>query len=67
MEMPRSRFLSCPSTSPSVGGGTCQWAAQMAKILGYKVIGTVAAGKEDVGRATGCDELIVLQVTSRRR
>merc|ERR1719401_2986779 len=23
-----------------VGGGTCQWAAQMAKIRGYKVIGT---------------------------
>lgn len=44
-----------------VGGGTCQWAAQMAKILGYKVIGTVAAGKESVGRATGCDELIVVK------
>jgi NADPH2:quinone reductase len=44
-----------------VGGGTCQWAAQMAKILGYKVIGTVAAGKEAVGRATGVDELIVVK------
>jgi len=43
-----------------VGGGTCQWAAQMAKLKGYKVIGTCAKGKEDVGRATGCDELIVL-------
>jgi len=46
-----------------VGGGTCQWAAQMAKILGYKVIGTVAEAKADVGRATGCDELIVLKET----
>jgi hypothetical protein len=44
-----------------VGGGTCQWAAQMAKILGYKVIGTVAEGKADVGRATGCDELITIK------
>ena len=35
----------------------------MAKILGYKVIGTVAAGKESVGRATGVDELIVLKET----
>ena len=36
-----------------VGGGTCQWAAQMAKIRGYKVIGTCAKGKGDVGKATG--------------
>lgn len=43
-----------------VGGGTCQWAAQMAKIRGYKVIGTCAKGKEDISRALGCDELIVL-------
>jgi NADPH2:quinone reductase len=43
-----------------VGGGTCQWAAQMAKNRGYKVIGTTSKGKEDVGRATRCDELIVL-------
>jgi NADPH2:quinone reductase len=43
-----------------VGGGTCQWAAQMAKILGYKVIGTCAKGKESVGRATGVDELITV-------
>uniref|UniRef100_A0A6U4PYF8 Enoyl reductase (ER) domain-containing protein n=2 Tax=Hemiselmis andersenii TaxID=464988 RepID=A0A6U4PYF8_HEMAN len=43
-----------------VGGGTCQWAAQMAKELGYKVIGTTSKGKEAVGRATGVDELIVL-------
>ena len=42
-----------------VGGGTCQWAAQMAKLKGYKVIGTCAKGKEDVGKATGVDELIV--------
>lgn len=42
------------------GGGTCQWAAQMAKIQGYKVIGTAAKGKADVARATGVDELILL-------
>jgi len=42
-----------------VGGGTCQWAAQMAKAMGYKVIGTVSKAKEAVGKATGCDELIV--------
>eukprot|EP00934_Nitzschia_sp_Nitz4_P004254 Nitzschia sp. Nitz4//scaffold164_size50480//13886//15137//NITZ4_007000-RA/size50480-processed-gene-0.65-mRNA-1//1//CDS//3329538068//4244//frame0 len=44
----------------AVGGGTCQWAAQMAKILGYKVIGTVSKGKEQIAKATGCDALIVL-------
>jgi len=43
-----------------VGGGTCQWAAQMAKIQGYKVIGTVSKGKQAIAEATGCDELIVL-------
>ena len=42
-----------------VGGGTCQWAAQMAKLKGYKVIGTCPKGKEDVSRATGVDHLIV--------
>jgi len=45
-----------------VGGGTCQWAAQMAKLKGYKVIGTCPKGKEDVGAATGVDELIVTDV-----
>ena len=44
-----------------VGGGTCQWAAQMAKIQGYKVIGTTSEAKEHVARGTGCDELIVLK------
>jgi len=43
-----------------VGGGTCQWAAQMAKARGYKVIGTVSKGKESVAKQLGCDELIVL-------
>lgn len=43
-----------------VGGGTCQWAAQMAKIRGYKVIGTCSKGKAEIGAALGCDELIVL-------
>mmetsp|Transcript_25689 Transcript_25689/g.64824 ORF Transcript_25689/g.64824 Transcript_25689/m.64824 type:complete len:362 (-) Transcript_25689:171-1256(-) len=44
-----------------VGGGTCQWAAQMAKIRGYKVIGTCSRSKEAVGRATGVDKLVVLE------
>jgi len=43
-----------------VGGGTCQWAAQMAKLRGYKVIGTVSKGKRAIAEALGCDELIVL-------
>jgi NADPH2:quinone reductase len=43
-----------------VGGGTCQWAAQMAKIRGFKVIGTVSKGKADIAEKLGCDELIVL-------
>jgi len=47
-----------------VGGGTCQWAAQMAKIRGFKVIGTCAKGKEDVCKDLGCDELIVLDEVS---
>lgn len=44
-----------------VGGGTCQWAAQMAKIRGYKVIGTCSRSKEAVGKATGVDKLIVFE------
>lgn len=43
-----------------VGGGTCQWAAQMAKLQGFKVIGTVSKGKAEVAKDLGCDELIVL-------
>ncbi len=43
-----------------VGGGTCQWAAQMAKIRGYKVIGTCSKGKEENCKNLGCDELIAL-------
>lgn len=43
-----------------IGGGTCQWAAQMAKIRGYKVIGTVSKGKADIAEGLGCDEVIVL-------
>jgi NADPH2:quinone reductase len=43
-----------------VGGGTCQWAAQMAKIRGFKVIGTCSKGKEEISRKLGCDDLIVL-------
>ena len=47
----------------SAGSGTCQWACQMAKIRGYKVIGTCSKNKEHVARATGVDELIVLDET----
>merc|ERR1719157_447839 len=43
-----------------VGGGTCQWAAQMAKIRGFKVIGTCSKGKAEACKDLGCDELIVL-------
>ena len=46
-----------------VSGGTCQWAAQMARLKGYKVIGTAAKGKADVAKATKCDELILLDET----
>lgn len=44
----------------SVGSGTCQWAAQMAKLQGYKVIGTTSKTKQAQAEACGCDELIVL-------
>lgn len=43
-----------------VGSGACQWAAQIAKIKGYKVIGTTSTSKAEIGMATGVDELIVL-------
>jgi len=43
-----------------VAGGTCQWAAQIARIEGYKVIGTCPRGKVDIASKLGCDELIVL-------
>lgn len=43
-----------------VSGGTCQWAAQMAKLRGFKVIGTCPKGKADIAEKLGCDELIVL-------
>jgi NADPH2:quinone reductase len=44
----------------SVGSGTGQWAAQMAKLRGYKVIGTCSTAKAEMGKAVGCDELILL-------
>ena len=45
----------------SVGSGTCQLAAQMAKLQGYKVIGTTSKTKQAQAEACGaCDELIVL-------
>ena len=45
----------------SVGSGTCQWAAQMAKINGYKVIGTCSKGKVEKAQRIRCDELIILE------
>eukprot|EP00980_Cylindrotheca_fusiformis_P008148 scaffold1727_cov133-Cylindrotheca_fusiformis.AAC.51 len=44
----------------SVGSGTCQWAAQMAKLKGYKVIGTTSKTKADVVPKGVCDQLLVL-------
>mmetsp|Transcript_18074 Transcript_18074/g.25478 ORF Transcript_18074/g.25478 Transcript_18074/m.25478 type:complete len:338 (-) Transcript_18074:119-1132(-) len=44
----------------AIGSGTCQWAAQMAKLQGYKVIGTCSKGKKDAA-IKFCDELIVLE------
>ena len=44
----------------SVGSGTCQWAAQMAKLRGFKVIGTCSNGKKAIAESLGLDELIVL-------
>ena len=47
----------------SVGSGTCQWAAQMAKLQGYKVIGTTSKTKAEA--APKCvDELIVLETVA---
>ncbi len=44
----------------SVGSGTCHLAAQMAKLKGYKVIGTCSKGKCQEANEVHCDELIVL-------
>lgn len=43
-----------------VGGGTCQWAAQMARLRGFKVVGTTAKGKHEAAESARCDELILL-------
>lgn len=43
-----------------IAGGTCQWAVQMAKLRGYKVIGTAPKGKNEIAERLGCDELILL-------
>lgn len=43
-----------------VAGGTCQWAAQMAKQRGFKVIGTAPKGKASIAESLGCDKLIIL-------
>ena len=45
----------------SVGSGTTQWAAQMAKLQGYKVIGTTSKTKVDAVPKGFVDELIVLE------
>jgi NADPH2:quinone reductase len=44
----------------SVGSGTCQWAAQLAKLKGYKVIGTTSRNKLCDVIQSSCDHLIVL-------
>lgn len=44
-----------------VGGGTCQWAAQMAKLRGFKVVGTAAQGKKAAAEAASCDRLVLLE------
>jgi len=44
----------------AIGSGTCQWAAQMAKLQGFKVIGTCSKGKKEAA-TQHCDELIVLE------
>ncbi|KAG7348293.1 quinone oxidoreductase [Nitzschia inconspicua] len=46
----------------SVGSGTCQWAAQMAKLKGYKVIGTTSENKVSTTIKEACDHLIALKV-----
>ena len=47
----------------SVGSGTCQWAAQMAKLRGYKVIGTTSVSKQ-ASAPKCCHELIVLDTVA---
>jgi NADPH2:quinone reductase len=44
----------------SVGSGTGQWAAQMAKLQGYRVIGTTSKAKSKVAPKAWFDELIIL-------
>ena len=48
----------------SVGSGTCQWACQMAKLKGYKVIGTTSQSKITAAAQAACDHLIVLEPQS---
>ncbi len=48
----------------SVGSGTCQWACQMAKLKGYKVIGTTSQSKITAAAKAACDHLIVLEPQS---
>ena len=55
-----TRFLQSAQIH-GVGGGTGQWACQMAKAQGYRVIGTVSKGKAEAVKALdACEELIVL-------
>lgn len=44
----------------SVGSGTCQWACQLAKLQGYKVIGTTTQSKITAAAQAACDHLIIL-------
>lgn len=68
--VPTAKLLPVPegvgldvATSCVVQGLTAHYltsSAQMAKIRGFKVIGTCSKGKEDICKNLGCDELIVL-------
>lgn len=48
----------------SVGSGTCQWACQLAKTKGYRVIGTTSSGKVTPAAKAACEHLIVLDTAS---
>ncbi|KAH8063130.1 hypothetical protein JL722_2292 [Aureococcus anophagefferens] len=56
--VPAAKVLPVPDEVSMDVAVSC-WAAQMAKIQGYKVIGTAAKGKRAVAEATGCDALIL--------
>lgn len=48
----------------SVGSGTCQWACQLAKLKGYRVIGTTSRSKITAAARAACHHLIVLDTVA---